>query len=111
MDNFFGTRRVTKNITNHDVDTLLTLDEHRTLQDDSDGFCICLRFDLLRRRHVGLCAAYPAPATHDDERALRHLAQNVPIDSQFGIRTRPTCLLGLVPRASDTSVLTTIGDT
>jgi hypothetical protein len=80
-------------------------------RDDSYGFCICLRLDLLRRRHVGLCAAYPAVATNHDERALRHLAQNVPIDSQFSIRTRPTCLLGLVQRASDISVLMTISDT
>jgi hypothetical protein len=96
---------------NHDVDTVLTLDEHRTIQDGLYGFCICLRVDLLRRRHVGLCAAYPAPATNDDERAFRHLARNGPIDSQFSIRARPTCLLGFVQGASGTSVLTTIGDT
>src|SRR3954470_12975112 len=103
----FGARRV---IGNHHVDTLLTLDEHRTLQDDSYGFCFCLRLDLLRRRHVGLCAADLAPATMDDERALRYLAQNGPIDSQLGIRTHPTCLLGLIQGAGDTSVLTIIGD-
>ncbi|PSO22327.1 hypothetical protein C7G41_34530 [Bradyrhizobium sp. MOS002] len=91
----------------HDVDTLLSLDEHRIIQDDSYGFRICLRLDLLRRRHVGLCLAQLAPATIDDERALR---QSRPIDSRLSVRTRPTCLLGLVQRASDTSVLTTRGD-
>lgn len=84
-------------IKNHDVDTLLTLDEYRTIRDDSYGFCICLHFDLLRWRRVGICASRLAPSTNDDERALRHVTPNGPTDSQLNVRPRPTGLLDLAP--------------
>ena len=81
---------------NHDVDTLLTLDECQTPRDAFNGFCLCLRIILLLRARLGIRVARLACPTEVGEFVPLRLAFISKTCSDLDFRAYATGFLGLV---------------
>lgn len=85
-----------RNVENHDVDTLLTLDDRKTLQDKVYGFSFCLRIVLLLRLGLGIRVARIACPTEVGELVPRRLTLISETCSDLYFRTCSTGFLGFV---------------